>query len=165
MDTETYNKYFEETFFFFFKFQTETKHKEDFPLSAKIFSMVEPSSCAFVSQVESTTAVRHSSLTWWVREYLQFLVGPGFCHAWAYLALIRFINWYNSYKVRPMQPLCKYTNLSQKCTAQTRTCISPSGGDYTLVPDKNNPDKKIHNNNKRYYSFLILSVFWQISIS
>lgn len=62
-----------------------------------------------------------------------------------------------------MQPVCKYTNRSQKCTTHTRTCTPLSGGDYTLAPDKpdfylyfKKKEKKKHNNNnnnKRYYSF------------
>lgn len=35
-----------------------------------------------------------------------------------------------------IKPACEYTNHSQKCTAMGYTCTSPTGGDYTLAPDK-----------------------------
>lgn len=47
----------------------------------KYFAWLNLRLCIRITSKESTTAVSQSSLTGWVTEYLQSLVGPRFCHA------------------------------------------------------------------------------------
>lgn len=124
MDTETYNKYSKK------HFQIETKKTITFFLF--FFPQQKYLACLilllFLSQ-ESTRSLSQSFLTQWIRECLQVHESPR-------LFSCSSIFGENSQTVRPIQPVCKYTNDSQKMYSSDPYSISFPDCCYTRAPDK-----------------------------
>lgn len=164
MDTETYNKYFWINFFSLF-FKNKTKILKVFRTFSKNIEHDQPFSCAFnffwwffffflgcsVTQV-SRSWVRSTDSSSWVTQFIMLRHIWHSFHSEIHIVVTKF---YSHLHINTQ--ICH--KKKEKCTAQTRTCTSPSGGNYSQSQTRKRDLKVKYTVITWDISLLILSVF------